>query len=103
VFDVEAQQSWFHQSACREVETDVFFPTSTGPMSSRRAKAICATCGVRVECLVFALRHREVEGIWGGLTERERRSVMRRAGGASVVRQEDRHVVIERIRMIARD
>jgi WhiB family redox-sensing transcriptional regulator len=57
----------------------LFFPPTFGErrdereMRETRAKAICAECAVRTECLEFALRVREPHGIWGGLTESERR------------------------------
>jgi WhiB family redox-sensing transcriptional regulator len=44
----------------------------------RRAKAICATCSVRKDCLEYALRIREPHGIWGGLNELERRALLAR-------------------------
>ena len=46
----------------------------------RRAKAICATCSVRRDCLDYALRIREPHGIWGGLSEVERRSLLAKDG-----------------------
>jgi hypothetical protein len=47
----------------------------------RRAKAICRDCAVRRECLDYAMSIRELHGIWGGLTEAERRSVLAREAG----------------------
>jgi WhiB family redox-sensing transcriptional regulator len=43
----------------------------------RRAKAICAVCPVQVECLEYAIRTREPHGVWGGLSEMERRAMLR--------------------------
>ena len=68
--------SWRRQAACRDMDTDVFFPLTdeeAGP-----AKAVCATCPVRAECLEFALASRQHDGVWGGLTESERRRLRRR-------------------------
>ncbi len=68
--------SWRRQAACRDMDTDVFFPLSdeeAGP-----AKAVCATCPVRAECLEFAMTTRQPDGVWGGLTEAERRRLRRR-------------------------
>jgi WhiB family transcriptional regulator, redox-sensing transcriptional regulator len=72
-------ETWHLRAACRGPESVLFFPPAIGERSEdreareRRAKAICAGCDVREECLDFALRVREPHGIWGGLTEVERR------------------------------
>jgi WhiB family redox-sensing transcriptional regulator len=71
-----AQEGWRARAACRDADINIFFPTTdeeAGP-----AKAICATCPVRVECLEFALATRQEDGVWGGLTETERRRLRRR-------------------------
>ena len=68
--------SWRREAACRDLDTNIFFPLSddeAGP-----AKAVCATCPVRQECLEFALATRQGDGVWGGLTETERRRLRRR-------------------------
>jgi WhiB family redox-sensing transcriptional regulator len=54
-----------------------FFPEKGG--STREAKKVCLTCDVRSECLEYALEHDERFGIWGGLSERERRKLKKRA------------------------
>lgn len=69
---------WRNQAACsRENLPDIFFPrTDTGPASEHataEAKAICARCPVTTHCLQWALDNRITDGIWGGLTETERR------------------------------
>jgi len=67
---------WMAEAACRGKDTDIFFPTrgaDTGP-----AKAICAVCTVRPECRTYALATQQRFGIWGGLSERERRIERRR-------------------------
>ncbi len=67
---------WRDDAACRGLDVDVFFPATdeeAGP-----AKAICAICPVREECLEFALATRQDDGVWGGLTETERRRLRRR-------------------------
>jgi len=72
---------WRLVAACRSADPDLFFPISdSGPALEQavEAKAICATCRVRRECLAFALRTEQVHGIWGGTTERERTAVRRR-------------------------
>lgn len=72
---------WRQQAACRGADTSVFFPDSDE--DARAAKAICATCAVREPCLAFALANRQEQGVWGGLTETERRRVRRRRAEAA--------------------
>lgn len=66
---------WRDAAACAEVGGDEFFPEKGG--STRLAKAVCRSCLVRAECLEYALANDERFGIWGGLSERERRRVAR--------------------------
>jgi WhiB family transcriptional regulator, redox-sensing transcriptional regulator len=69
------REHWRRAAACRSADPELFFPVSdSGPSLTQaaEAKAICAGCPVRRQCLSFALRTRQVHGIWGGLTERER-------------------------------
>ncbi|MGY1690748.1 WhiB family transcriptional regulator [Geodermatophilus sp. SYSU D00697] len=56
---------------CAETDPEAFFPEKGG--STREAKRVCAGCPVRSQCLEFALANDERFGIWGGLSERERR------------------------------
>ncbi|MGI9021914.1 MAG: WhiB family transcriptional regulator [Acidimicrobiales bacterium] len=70
------ESDWRDEAACRDADTAVFFPLSDD--EAGRAKAICATCPVREPCLLFALANREEQGVWGGLTESERRRLRRR-------------------------
>ena len=79
--------SWQLKAACRGPESRVFFPP-TWPerreerdTRERRAKAICESCAVRDACLEYALQIREPHGIWGGLTENERRVLLDRRAG----------------------
>ena len=67
---------WRDDAACRGLDTNVFFPATDE--EAAEAKAICATCPVREECLEFALLTRQDDGVWGGLTETERRRLRRR-------------------------
>lgn len=88
--------SWQDRAACLRLGTpDMFFPNGTtgdAEPQIRAAKSVCARCPVRAECLEFALSSRQDFGVWGGLTEEERRSlrrarqraVRRRAGNAPV-------------------
>ena len=68
-------QDWRSLAACRSADPDLFFPISSSGQSMvqvAEAKAVCAECRVRRECLAFALRTHQVHGVWGGLSEQER-------------------------------
>jgi WhiB family transcriptional regulator, redox-sensing transcriptional regulator len=70
-------EDWRSVAACQDTDPDLFFPVSGSGKSldqTVRAKAICAGCPARRPCLAFALRTGQAHGIWGGLTEEERRS-----------------------------
>ena len=69
--------SWQTDALCAQTDPEAFFPEKGG--STRDAKRICASCDVRSECLEYALANDERFGIWGGLSERERRKLKRRA------------------------
>jgi WhiB family redox-sensing transcriptional regulator len=84
---------WQWRAACRGEDTGLFFAPSDTEVRDvklareRKAKAICGSCPVRIECLEYAIRIRETHGIWGGLNELERRLLIRereRAGLRSV-------------------
>ncbi|OFT26648.1 transcription factor WhiB [Brevibacterium sp. HMSC08F02] len=64
---------WQDQALCAQTDPEAFFPEKGG--STREAKRVCASCEVRAECLEYALSNDERFGIWGGLSERERRRV----------------------------
>jgi WhiB family redox-sensing transcriptional regulator len=68
---------WHERALCAQTDPEAFFPEKGG--STREAKRICSRCEVRVECLEYALGHDERFGIWGGLSERERRKLKRYA------------------------
>lgn len=73
---VKPDDSWKQQGACRGADPNLFYPTrgeDTGP-----PKAICHTCPVEQICAEYAIRYHEDNGIWGGLSERERRRIRRR-------------------------
>ena len=80
-------RSWQDEANCMGVDPDLFFPERGA--STREAKEVCRGCVVRVECLEYALANGEKFGIWGGMSERERRRIRRaraqarRAGGAA--------------------
>jgi WhiB family transcriptional regulator, redox-sensing transcriptional regulator len=80
---------WRVHAACRGEEPELFFPVaSTGPALEQiaEAKEVCARCPVREACLDFALSTGQGYGIWGGLTEDERRSLRRRLQRAAARR-----------------
>jgi len=70
--------AWQADALCAQTDPEAFFPEKGG--STRDAKRICTSCDVRGECLEYALNNDERFGIWGGLSERERRKLKRRAG-----------------------
>ena len=69
------ERRWQEEANCLGVDPDLFFPERGA--STREAKAVCRGCEVRGDCLEYALAHGEKFGIWGGLSERERRRVRR--------------------------
>ena len=75
---VDEDQGWQERALCAETDPEAFFPEKGG--STREAKKICTGCEVRAECLEYALSNDERFGIWGGLSERERRRLRRRVG-----------------------
>lgn len=71
---------WRVGAACRDTDPDLFFPVGqTGPAIAHiaNAKAVCETCEVQIECLEYALMTNQDAGIWGGLTEDDRRKIRR--------------------------
>jgi WhiB family redox-sensing transcriptional regulator len=77
LFGLPEEASWQERALCAQTDPEAFFPEKGG--STREAKRICTGCEVRAECLEYALAHDERFGIWGGLSERERRRLKRRA------------------------
>jgi WhiB family transcriptional regulator, redox-sensing transcriptional regulator len=74
---VDLTGDWENLARCRGSDGELFF--TPGAAQEFRAKAICRSCPVRWECLAYALRNRVEHGVWGGLTDRERRRVLNRA------------------------
>lgn len=72
---LQGDLSWQDRGLCAEVAGDLFFPEKGG--STREAKRVCRACEVRAECLDYALENDERFGIWGGMSERERRRLKR--------------------------
>ena len=75
--DEEDEEGWQERALCAQTDPEAFFPEKGG--STREAKRICSGCDVRAECLDYALAHDERFGIWGGLSERERRKLKHKA------------------------
>jgi WhiB family transcriptional regulator, redox-sensing transcriptional regulator len=73
----EGELSWQERALCAQTDPEAFFPEKGG--STREAKKVCVGCDVRRECLEYALGHDERFGIWGGLSERERRKLKKLA------------------------
>ncbi|HUR14770.1 MAG TPA: WhiB family transcriptional regulator [Mycobacteriales bacterium] len=73
----ETLLSWQDKALCAQTDPESFFPEKGG--STREAKRICVSCEVKQECLEYALMQDERFGIWGGLSERERRRLKRQA------------------------
>lgn len=76
--ETDSALAWQADALCAQTDPEAFFPEKGG--STRDAKRICASCQVRSECLEYALENDERFGIWGGLSERERRKLRRTAG-----------------------
>ena len=68
-------RTWALEGSCRTADPDALFVQGA---AQNRAKAVCLACPVRTECLADALDHRIEFGVWGGMTERERRALLKR-------------------------
>jgi WhiB family redox-sensing transcriptional regulator len=71
----DGDRRWQERANCLGVDPDLFFPERGA--STKEAKGVCHGCEVQAECLEYALRHGEKFGIWGGMSERERRRIRR--------------------------
>jgi WhiB family redox-sensing transcriptional regulator len=72
---------WRHHAACREVDPELFFPIgNTGPalLQIDEAKQVCRRCSVQEPCLLWAVDSGQDAGVWGGMSEDERRAYKRR-------------------------
>lgn len=65
---------WQDDAACKGMDADLFFP-EVGENATDTAKAVCRTCPVCAECLEYALTERITHGVWGGLSEKQRRKI----------------------------
>ncbi len=76
-FSEDGELGWQTDALCAQTDPEAFFPEKGG--STRDAKKVCGACNVRARCLEYALSNDERFGIWGGLSERERRRLRKRA------------------------
>ena len=76
-FSGEGELGWQTDALCAQTDPEAFFPEKGG--STRDAKKVCGVCNVKAQCLEYALANDERFGIWGGLSERERRRLRKRA------------------------
>ncbi|MGA3216486.1 MAG: WhiB family transcriptional regulator [Acidimicrobiales bacterium] len=75
LFEDGLDRTWQRRANCMGVDPELFFPERGA--STREAKEVCRGCVVREDCLEFAIANSEKFGIWGGMSERERRRVRR--------------------------
>ncbi len=73
--DEDTPKEWWDFANCLGVDPDLFFPERGA--STREAKEVCRGCVVQADCLEYAITNSEKFGIWGGLSERERRRIRR--------------------------
>ena len=87
-FDEKAD--WRHRAACVGQDPELFFPTgTTGPalLQIEEAKQVCRRCDVREKCLDWALQAGQDHGVWGGMSEDERRALKRRNSRRNMARR----------------
>jgi WhiB family transcriptional regulator, redox-sensing transcriptional regulator len=80
--DLPVNTNWRAHSVCKDEDPELFFPIgNTGPalLQIEEAKAVCRACPVMERCLQWALESGQEHGVWGGLSEDERRRMRRRA------------------------
>ncbi|WP_298800429.1 WhiB family transcriptional regulator [uncultured Pseudonocardia sp.] len=75
---------WRHRAICRDEDAELFFPVGTtgaAALQLAEAKTVCRRCPATSACLAFALETGQDHGVWGGLSEEERRALRRRPHG----------------------
>lgn len=80
-----ANDQWRDHALCRDTDPDLFFPVGTTGLALvqvEHAKRVCGQCAVADACLDFALATNQDSGIWGGLSEEERRVIRRKRAAA---------------------
>lgn len=81
---------WRHEAVCRNEDPELFFPVgSSGPALAQiaRAKVVCSRCPVTLQCLSWAIETGQDAGVWGGMSEDERRSLKRRRNRGATSRR----------------
>jgi WhiB family transcriptional regulator, redox-sensing transcriptional regulator len=84
-----ADHEWRNHALCRDTDPELFFPvgtTGTALIQIYRAKQVCEQCTVRLDCLEFSLTTNQDSGVWGGLSEEERRVIRRQRAGRARTR-----------------
>ncbi len=79
------QDDWRDHALCRDTDPDLFFPVGTtgqALVTIDHAKSVCSQCTVTQECLDYALETNQDSGVWGGLSEEERRAIRRQRAAA---------------------
>lgn len=89
------QPSWRDEANCRDIDPDLFFPLRGEDIG--RAKAVCWGCAVREECLEYALDNNEEQGIWGGLSGKERKRLRRQRNLLRLSTEQPKPVEVELI------
>ena len=84
-------KGWQQVAACRGIDASVFFPEDEND-DAHIAKKICGNCPVAQPCLEYAITVREKDGVWGGATQRERRSIIRRRRRAAARQRSQREL-----------
>ncbi len=74
----EPEEGWRADAACSGADASLFFPCGEDEALAQAAKAVCAVCPVREECLQYALATNQSEGVWGGMSAGDRRRLRRR-------------------------
>jgi WhiB family transcriptional regulator, redox-sensing transcriptional regulator len=85
--EMGSAMDWRHRAVCLDEDPELFFPIgNTGPaiMQIEEAKQVCRRCDVREQCLAWALEAGQDHGVWGGLSEDERRALKRRSARARI-------------------
>jgi len=94
--------NWFGLAACKGKDNTMFYGNEKGNIPSelsKKAKRMCSECSVPNECLNFAIENDESYGIWGGLTAKERKAIVREYGKITV--EEIRKIVGINVRQIS--
>jgi WhiB family redox-sensing transcriptional regulator len=78
MIDAFGPPEWTKLARCSEVDPELFFPERGDAFGPGKAKRICNSCEVKVECLQYSLDNNEQFGVWGGLGENDRRRLRRK-------------------------